>query len=540
MFTDAIELNLKLTISQKSVDIAAGNVKLWELDLHNWGFTGRAEFAVSLVHEDDSLFELFTGSETVQVELKFKPYYIPEGTSVEYVELKGLVTHKAITAEQTIERGPLKGNPVVYRMYEIFFVDPAQAVWKCHRPLELMTDKSVKDLLQAHKTSRINLNFQWKVLNEKLPMLALYLGSEAGKADFYDFVMWYVDTRNGIWSFDASKNSYTLSETKDTEGEPDNLNKDAVQSLRMDFPEPPRERLRLLNSFAENPQTKKIENKLAMEGITRDILVNYPVTSDLNNREALEKKRQKIREHELLLYFSSYPMLCLIPGKFLKLEKGLWSENLYTTGKTYRIRSLHIKAGATDANPDSDRDMPFNRYEMEMCSRLETKDETWQELPEYVPPAYPVYLEGLVVSEHGDKDEETYQIHEDSKTSQRYYKVKIPLLNNQELLMPFMPLIQSGHFYFPVYKGARVLVALEFDHATMAGCLDWRGEAQVPADTQGNRIMMGKTPTSRTAISHVYQDNLPVFAMERQEEKDTESITFSQGRLVIQTSEKKG
>ena len=539
MFTDALELTLKLTISDQAVSIPGGNVKLWDLDLHSWGFRGRAVFMVSQEKETDALFSSFTAHDLITIDLQIKPHYIPQGTTMEPLTVKGLVTRKAVLVEQTIERGPLEGNPILYRVYEVEFADPAQVVWRGHRPYDLLVDKSVKDLFEAHKNAQVTLTYDWEALDTVHPVLSLCLGMEGGGASFYDFVMWYVFTRNGVWTYDSTANSYALSGAKSSEGTAVALDRLVVDSVRIEFPETPRHKVCVLNGYTENPQQQDIANENAVEGVRCDTLGRYPVAADFDARKTLETARLKMRDHELLVRFRQYPLMTYGTGLLIKLAGGLWGDKLFTQGKTYRVRSIHLRAEAVDKEPTADHNLSFTRYDVDMSSRLETQGETWVELPDFLPPRYPFHVEGKILSEQGDEDAETYQVYEDSETSTQQYKVKIPLWENKVVVAPFMPFIHSGHFYFPSYKNARVLVALDFQEANIVGCLDWRSEARLPADTQGNRILMGQTSTSRTAVSHTYVNNLPVFAMERLADKDTESITFSDGTLVIQTMEKK-
>ena len=539
MFTDALGLTLKLTISGQSFTIPGGNVRSWAVDLHSWGFRGRAAFVVSSEMETDSLFSSFTTTDLISVSLQITPQFQPPNTQMNPLSLQGLVTRKAIPVEQTIVRGPLEGNPLLYRLYEVEFADPAQVLWRQHFPYDLLVGKSMKDLLDAHKGSLVTLTTTWDALTTAVPVLALCLGMEAGGASFYDFVMWYVFTQNGVWTYDATQNSYTLAASKSAEGSPANIDRQAVESVRIEFPETPRNNVNVLNAYSENPQNQTVTNQSAAGGVHCDALGRYPVAADFTNRQTLETARLKIRSHELKLTFCQYPYMTYSTGTLVQLQGGLWSSVLFPQGKTYRVRSIHIEAAASDAELTADHNMSFTRYDVTMTSQLETKEETWVALPPFLTPQYPLLVEGKVLSEQGEQTAETYQVYQDAQTSQQQYKVTIPLWNNQQVVAPFEPFIHSGHFYFPAYKNARVLVALDFQAARIVGCLDWRPEASLTNDSQGNQLFMGQSATSRTALKHTYVNSLPVFSMERLADKDTESITFSDGSLVLQTVEQK-
>lgn len=539
MFTDAFELTLKLTHKGGTVSVPGGDIKVWDLDLHAWGFRGKAEFIISLEREKDELFDVFTTPELLTIELSIAPYFQPLGDTVEPLKVKGLSTRKAILVEQTLRQGPLNDNPLLYRMYEVEFADPAQVVWGWHRPFDLMVDKSVRDLLMAHKSSKVDLRCEWKPLDQVCPVLCLALGMEAGGASFYDFVLWYVDTNNGVFTFDPAANSYTLAAEKRTEGKVKAVSRQWVESVRIDFPQPARYSVRVLNGFSETPGQHQIDNQQNVDGVYYDCLGRYPVAADFERRQQMERDRLITRGHELRLVFSQYPSMTWTTGSLIKLEGDLWGDKLSTKGKEYRVRSIHIQARAVDQEPTADHNLPENRFTLAMHSCLELREEKWVSLPTFTAPRYPVLVEGKVVSEQGEEQAQTYQIYEDTQTSLPQYKVTIPLWNNQVVVAPFAPILHSGHFYFPAYKDARALVALDFQKARIVQWLDWRDEARLPADTQGNRILMGWTPSSRTAISHTYVNNLPVFALERRADNDSESITLSDGNLVIQTRETK-
>lgn len=540
MFTDALSIGLKLNLSGKEVSVPAGNIKSLELDLYSWGYRGRAVFMVSLEKEQDEVFDAFTGKKLITLDISIKPHFIPKGITVAPLCVKALVTAKSLLREQTIEGGALVGNPVVYRVYSIDFADKAQVLWPFHRPCDLMVDQSMKDLLEAHKSAEVTLKYEWELLDEIHPMLSLGLGAGEGSSHFYDFIIWYVSFHGGVFTCSAKDSAYTFAAEKKADGEPVSLNSEDILSVRVDFPQTQRHKPCLLNGYSENPMNQDVsENPDGVSGLRRDFLERYPLAADFTARQELEKEKFRIREHELFIEFSKWPMTLLDAGLLFKLKGSLWGKKLFTEEKTYRLRSLHIRAMATDQNPVADHNMTFNRYETALSCRLETLDEAFVDLPDFIPPVYPFHVEGKIISDEWDEEDISYEMHEDDDTSEQQYRVKIPLWDNQEVKAPYMPLVHSGHFYFPVYKDARVLVALDFQKAAIVSCLDWRGEARLPQDTQGNRIFMGLKPDSRTAISHTYENKLPVFTMERVEDKDTETIVFSDGNLLIQTCEKK-
>jgi len=174
---------------------------------------------------------------------------------------------------------------------------------------------------------------------------------------------------------------------------------------------------------------------------------------------------------------------------------------------------------------------------MGMRSRLELTREEALSMPPFKAPSYPVYVEGKIVSEQGQEEEETYQIYQHPQTELDQYRVTIPIFDDKQVVVPFEPLFAPGHFYFPAFKGARVLLALDFHSARIVGFLDWRPGGRLPMDSQGDHLLLGKSADSNTSISHVYVDNKPQLKMKRTSSKDTEIIQLQEGTIILQTKE---
>ena len=114
-------------------------------------------------------------------------------------------------AELTIENVHLKGNPVLYRHYQVDFADPAWVIWHQHFPCDLTVDQSVKELIDANKTAGIDLKYDWEALNDKFAVNTLSPGTPEHGVSFYDFIIWYATVHNGVFSFDFKTNQYSLS-----------------------------------------------------------------------------------------------------------------------------------------------------------------------------------------------------------------------------------------------------------------------------------------------------------------------------------------
>ena len=103
---------------------------------------------------------------------------------------------------------------------------------------------------------------------------------------------------------------------------------------------------------------------------------------------------------------------------------------------------------------------------------------------------------------------------------------------------PKIPGQFPGHFYFPAYKDERVLLALDHDRAWIKRFLDWRPGARLPAEGQGNHLLLGKKDGDQTSIRHLYESAKPVLAIERTMAKDTQLIEVKEGTILIRTEEK--
>ena len=111
---------------------------------------------------------------------------------------------------------------------------------------------------------------------------------------------------------------------------------------------------------------------------------------------------------------------------------------------------------------------------------------------------------------------------------------------NKKVRTVYQPNLDTGQFYFPPYKNARVLIGLNFDNAFIANFLDWEKGAALPQESLGNHLVMGKTTTSKNVIKHTYVDSKPKLEIQRTKDKDTELLQFSDGYIILQTQLEEG
>ncbi|MFY2561598.1 hypothetical protein ACN469_28620 [Corallococcus terminator] len=541
-FNDRLVVSVTVTAGGTAHAIPAGDVKSFALELRPWGFEGSVEFDLADNTsagglETDPLKAAFLQQDLMEVQLEIKGTYTDTAKqpALTSLKVKGLVSERTLVEMPAV---PAPGAPLLHRRYGVTFQDAAQLLWSQHFPCILYTQKSMKDVLDAHKGSHIAFNYDWSAgLDSAVPQLFLGLTPEEG-VSFYDFLVWYVDTRNGVLTYDYAAAKYALSTAKAATGTPVQLIGPEMDQVALRFPEVARHDVNVLNAVAEGPATRPITQQRAVTGIRQDVLVRTPITTEVDARVTLETARLKLRGMEVDLTWKRFPATALTPGMLVKLPTTqAWAASGLGAGQTFRVRSVALRGDALASSPDAEHLAKNTGFDFAMHTVLEPQAETWVELPTYTPPTWPRYVEGLIVSEAGEQPHETWQAYTDSATSQDGYKVKIPLWANQIVTLPFNPNLLPGHFYFPAYKGERVLVGLDFQKAWLKRFLDWRDTARMPADGQGTHLLVGKTPENGTSMRHSYAEGKPVFLLQRTNAKDTARIEIKEGTLTIRVKE---
>ena len=536
-FTDDLAITLILTIAGQTYNIPASNVESLELSLHSYGFNGKIDFVVSDEKATDSLFTpLTTKSDLIELSLQVVSYVEYSKTTSIPLMLKGLVTTRSFS-EQTLTNVLPSQALMLNRHYQLTFADPAQVLWKQHYPCDLAVDSSLKTLITAHTSAKINLTYDWPALETVYPVLALSLGAAGSQASFYDFLIWLVDSKNGVFSYDHGTNQYTLSASKSSAGTAKSLDAFEIAKFGIDFPEVCRYQPNVLNSYAESAKITNITNAQTATPICRDYLASYPVAADMQDRITLETARFKQRLHEVWIEYQKFQLQVTPPGQLVDFKgSSAWNSALFNQDNTYRVREWQLSANWAKQGV-----VPgYSCYKIEHALRLESSTELWVELPAYTQPVYPFFVEGKIVSEVGKETEATYQFYTDSKTSVNYYYTKIPLWTDKKVRSVYQPNLDTGQFYFPPYKDARVLIGLNFDNAFIAAFLNWEAGAALPQESLGNHLVMGKTTTSRNTIKHSYVDSKPELQIQRTEDKDTELMQFSDGYIILCTQLEEG
>lgn len=541
---ERLELTLTLMLARKQHRIPSGNVKCFDLTLSSHGVEGCLDFLLADDkrhggQEEDTLFADFVKPELIELQLELRPApaVAPDGGTIKPLSISGLVREKTLS-EVTFPG--TRGSAVLHRRYGVHFVDPARLLWTQHHPCELHTDETFQKLLDAHKGDRIKLRHEWEAGREKLPMLFLGLDPTASPASFYDFVLWYLQARGGIWSYDHPKREYLVTARRPAAVSVQ-LPRDEVRDVEVHFPEVPRHKLSVLNTSSEHPGTREVPQEQAVAGIRHDLLVRTAIDDELEARKEQEKQRLVLPGPEWVMELRRFPSVPLVPNTLVELPRKLgWStEDLLATSGKLRVHQLRLTGDALDPQPGLSHNAPNAAYRFQMTARLEREAEPRVRFPGFVPPRYPLYVEGTIISEPGEKQEGTHQVFTDKKTSAETYKVSVPLWK-KEIAAPFEPNLLTGHLYLPAYKSSRVLLALELEGASIIRFLDWRPGARLPQEAQGGRLLLGKAPENSTTLTHAYESNKPVFTLIRTHDKDMEMIQMTEGSLLLQVKERSG
>lgn len=535
-FVDRLATALTLTIGAAAHEIEARDIERFDVTMTPHGHEVTLTFSIVCVSDpaEDTVFATFVGDDEISAALTIKPAYDEVEATAESVVLKGLVTARSVV-EGAVD--DVAGAPVLLRSYTIAFADRAAVLWAQHRPTRLYVDTTYQAMFADNLPAGVTLTHGWAASSVQRPVIAIGLGVDENEASFRDFVLWLLDRENASLTYDVAGDSYKIVDTKATPSATLELEAGEVSSVEIVLPRLRRAKPWVLNASTEASQAKKEgTNEQATTGVRADYLVRTPIASQQDARATLENNRAKQHMAGLRLVMAAFPSKPMVPGLGVTLVND-FSEALYTNSKSFRVVRVSLSGRGTGEEGGVEGG-PTNRYELSYVVELEQQSDPVFDAPAHVAPRYPFVVEGKVVSETGAADEETYQIYQESATSLDMYKVAVPLFENKKVIVQFEPMTLSGQFYFPAYKGERVLVSLDLLKASFAGYLDWRPGARLPLDTQGNHLLLGKKAASQTSIKHAYVDAKPEFTIVRTSDKDEQSIKVFEGTLFMITHEK--
>lgn len=535
-FDDRLEVTLTLKIAGTSHIFKAGDIKHFDVDIQPYGFSGHAVFwfVANTPTSTDALFSSFIGNDLIEVTLKFQRENDQVWEEATPMTVTGVVMERHVE-ERAFE--DVKGQSILHRKYSITFSDRAAAFWGQHRPTTIMVDKSIKDLVDAQTPKGVTVKYPWTGATTQKPVLALALGGDGNDASFYDFLLWFLDKENLGLHYDSAADTVSLVSSKPESSGTKTIRNSETAWFEVHFPEVRRDAGNVLNAYTDAATKKKtLTNANAVTGLRTDHLIRTSIENDTTTRGTLETARSTQRQSEAIVFFKSFPTTPLVWPAQAKFDDE-FGKKIHPSGKTYRACRSRIVAHAAAQEATDDNEEAANAYRIEYELMLELAADTTFLAPEFIPPSWPFHVEGKVKSEVGEDADETYQIYQDA-ASQDVYRVKVPLYDDIEVIAPFLPYYQTGHFYFPAYKGERVLLEMHFDRAFVREFLDFRAGGRLAADTQGNHLLMGKKAKDQTSIRHVYVEEKPKLMIERTKEKDWQLITVSEGVIRLETQEK--
>jgi hypothetical protein len=485
----------------------------------------------------DTLFTPLTGNTLIEVSLQATVYINNTQGTINFVSLTGYVSTWEFS-EQTLTNVLSTQELMLYRVYHLKFADPAQIFWKQHYPSYLLTNSTLQALITAQTPTQIKMTYNWTVLTTQYPVLSLSLGAPGNinRASFYDYLIWLVDTQNGVFLYDIATNQYTLSANVASSGTAESLNPLEIAKFGMSYPEVRRYQANVLNAYSASPKTTSISNSQMVSPIRHDYIASYPIASDMTSRVTLETARMNQPLTEVWVEYQKVQLQFTPPGQLVEFNNSpAWNSSIFVYGKTYKVKTWRLNAHVVDENCLVNLNNAYGKYSIDHSIVLMTSTDLCVPMPSYNIPIYPFFVEGTMVSESGAATDTTYQFYTDSTTSANYYQISIPLWDNQIVRANYQPNFDAGQFYFPPYKNARVLVGLGFNNAYISAFLDWATGTALTLDSQGNQLVMGQSTTSQNIIKHSYVDSKPELQIQRTDAKDTELLQFSDGYIILQT-----
>lgn len=527
-FEDDLACTLTVWAAGASTAVPGANLKRLQLALASYGFRGEVAFWVRADEAGDALHQVLIGDAPIEIELGVaRARYL--GTPPPPLTVRGAVTARRFLELTTDD---MTGRPVRFRRYTLALADPACAAWSLHHPTEVYVDKSLGDVIRAQLVGEMALDVAWPELQQKRPLVCLGLGEDA--ASFHDFVAWLAASRAGHFVLDYASRKYQFSDKKARLADPAALDHETVAELEVVLPEPARHQQRFLNSWTGMDAVTAVDVPQARPPLTCDVLVHTPIPDDVQRRVDRDTRRLAAGRHELAVQFRRFPEVLLAPGAGLTLDPETFSAKLVGFGESLRVSELNLSARALDESAEFDLELTSTTYAIDLVARLEHEDDPRTRAPAFRTPRYPIEVEGKIVSAIGETGDRAYTVYEDSSTSQDRYRVLLPTWN-VTIEVPFTPLFQPGHLYFPAYRDARVRVAIELERARLTSFLDWGPSVRLPLTSQGNHILFGKNTTSETSLRHWYVDSLPELQLRRVNSGNTGVVTVKEGAILIET-----
>ena len=412
-FHEKVKVDLSLTIAGESYAVSGGNVTLVDLKLTRYGLSGRLEFWMvnNLDYggtAEDKLFAAFIKTDPIAVTLSLAVIREDEEDLLEDAvpwQVQGGVSERSVSEQ------PYEGTDepaVLSRYYELTILDPAALLWKQHDPCELYTDKSVQEVLDLHKGEDITLAYQGETLSKKRPLL--FIGPDQdgrGKDTFYDFVMWFCDHSDLLFTYDYKDQSYRIAEELEELPKATLISRVDLRRMTVHYPPVPRYQARVQNAYTEDARRQESTATTALSPLVRDHLVRTRLGTEFDERAALEGKRLRVHGPVLRMDFGALPVRLFGPGDCADLTNqtawkaaGLALPAMATADKL-RIVELSLYLRAMDQELREHEIGDHVEFTGHCIALLEPSTERAPRLPDYLTPHYPHMVEGKVSASKG-------------------------------------------------------------------------------------------------------------------------------------------
>lgn len=536
LFEKELNATLQLEVDGKQEIVVSSHLSEITINAYSYGFQAIVTF---IAFENEEIHQLFAKEKDMKASLLFKSTdFKNAGTPL--LEIKGIVNKKSY------QPGGDPANKSSARLYTVHFEDAAKISWGEHSPCKIFVDQSMKEVIEGEKNPLISIKFDWDLLNEISPILALPMNENL---TFYSFLMWYLHRFNGILEYDYKANNYAIVGKKKADGKPTLIPELGITPAICQYPESPRYLSRMIKHTADSLDNTDEENPNGFQAVRKDVFDesayrHFPEQASLLVHSKPFPEKPLIR-FDLATLSELFGLEQITPGTLIEIKGdldtgGTWCEDSIFKGQVFRI--TNFKLHATQLKPSEITKMDVQPYNLSIEVVAESKDELFVSRPTFHPPAYPFFLPGKIFSEIGDKEQTTFNIAKHEKAPLGQYLVKVPLVEgDKKVAVPFTPDLASGQHYFPYCKDQQVMLAIYFQTAKIERVLDWQPLTRPPLETQANQVVFASNGKDKfTVQKHEFQNGKDsIFTItQSSSENQTQTVQIKEKVIGITVVEK--
>ncbi|MEY2699886.1 MAG: hypothetical protein RIQ52_641 [Pseudomonadota bacterium] len=538
MQVDDLEGSASLTLDGQVFKVSAGNFNLLELTLKPWGYEGRLGWIVLCEPVQDKINKPFQSNKPIKLELDLM-VGVAGSDSKQRVPLKleAWVNARSFR-EQLSTNIRLAGNKVLSRCYQVSFIDPARLFWKQHFLQKLYGDTTYKAIITEQLVTEIKVRMDWDVLDKQKKQIMVMARPEgSGCSSFYDFLIWFVYEHNGVFYYDYAEKQYVIAGKKPAvSGKPVDVDYSQVLDYEVVLETVDYASIEVMNASASNAKKDKKPNDEEVKPLIRDYLAIWDVPADFTADSELIKSRPGNDKTVVRIGLSSLPLVMLKPWDEIQPVKE-WSPDAWPHDKKFRVEHVEASFTCDDSSVMDHYNADTGKFAFSYRLNVYETDLSCVAFPAFSYPDYPVMVEGIILSDQGDEKNKTFSLVEDKDTAVKYYQAEVPVFDKVKVQLPYQPENMNGQFFFPPYRQQKVRIALWLESSFIDAYVDWRSDTPQTVDSQGNHLVLGQSETSRTTLRHYYSDSKPQLDINRVLEKDTQTITLSEGMILLSTKE---